>query len=255
MSKKNKNKNKKYKLLKDDVIWIDNKKLYRIQALKSFSNIDAGDLGGYIEKESNLSHSGDCWVYDNARVYENAKVLNDAVVYDNARVYGEARISNNSQVYDNAKVYGNASIFGYALVYRDSTIYGNAMVYDNAEVYGHARIFNDAIICDYADVCGCAEISGWAKIASDAFVTNCKISKTAIIYDNGDYVVLKGFGRENRSTTFFKLLGGNIGVECGCFSGTLNEFKKKVKQTHPIGSKYRKEYLSLIKSVKIHFGI
>ena len=48
--------------------------LHRIQALKSFGNIKEGDLGGWIEKEENLSHDGNAWVYDNVWVYGNAEI-------------------------------------------------------------------------------------------------------------------------------------------------------------------------------------
>ncbi|EJF74094.1 hypothetical protein ME7_01609 [Bartonella birtlesii LL-WM9] len=34
--------------------------LYRICALKDFDDVKAGHLGGFIEKESNLSHEGNC---------------------------------------------------------------------------------------------------------------------------------------------------------------------------------------------------
>lgn len=47
-----------------------------------------------------------------------------------------------------------------------------------------------------------------------------------------DYPTAKGFGRNYRTTTFFKLKDGGIGVRCGCFYGTLDEFRKKVKETH-----------------------
>lgn len=60
---------KKYRLLKDDTVVVNNKTLYRIEALRDFSNIKKGDLGGYVEKENNLSHNGCCWIYDNAKVY------------------------------------------------------------------------------------------------------------------------------------------------------------------------------------------
>ena len=46
--------------------------------------IGKGELGGWIEKESNLS--GDAWVYGDAKVYGNAKVYGDAKVYGNAKV-------------------------------------------------------------------------------------------------------------------------------------------------------------------------
>ena len=59
-------------------------------------------------------------------------------------------------------------------------------------------------------------------------------------------------GSACRSTTFFKCKNGDIGVACGCFNGNLEEFAKKVKDTHG-DSKYAKEYLAMIEVVKIHF--
>lgn len=49
--------------------------LHRIRAIKDFRNVKAGDLGGWIEKESNLSHYGDAWVYGNAEVYDDSDYL------------------------------------------------------------------------------------------------------------------------------------------------------------------------------------
>jgi len=61
------------------------KKLYQIKALKDFGDVYAGELGGYIEKESNLSQEGDCWVYGNAKVYGNARIFDDAKVCGNTQ--------------------------------------------------------------------------------------------------------------------------------------------------------------------------
>ena len=73
--------NKKYKLLEDETIEVFGKTLFRIQALVDIGDdVKPGDKGGYIEKEENLSHNGNAWVYDKA------------CVYDKARIYGEARI-------------------------------------------------------------------------------------------------------------------------------------------------------------------
>ena len=57
---------KKYEILLEDKIEYKRKTLYKIRALRDFSNVKAGDIGGYIESEKNLSHHGSCWVYDNA---------------------------------------------------------------------------------------------------------------------------------------------------------------------------------------------
>jgi hypothetical protein len=88
---------KKYELIASDVDG-----LYRVKALKSFSDVKAGDIGGYVAGEHNLSHGGDCWVSNNARVYGNAWVYGDARVYGDACIYGDA------WVYGDARVYGDA---------------------------------------------------------------------------------------------------------------------------------------------------
>lgn len=79
---------KKYALT-DETMKIGVVTLHRIKALAAFANVDAGDLGGWIEKESNLDQDGDAWVYGDARVY------GDAWVYGNACVSGDAWVSDN----------------------------------------------------------------------------------------------------------------------------------------------------------------
>ncbi|NDK07840.1 hypothetical protein EOM39_01180 [Candidatus Gracilibacteria bacterium] len=71
----------KYKLT-DKNIKFRGKVLYRIQALKDFGDVKKGDLGGYIEKEDNLSQDGNCWIYNEAKVYDEAKICGNAKVYD-----------------------------------------------------------------------------------------------------------------------------------------------------------------------------
>ena len=118
---------KKFELTSDFKMYLG-MKLFRIKALVDFGNVKAGDLGGYIEKEKNLSHNGNAWVSDNAWVYGDARVSGNAWVYGNARVCGNAWVSGNARVYDNARVCGNAWVSG------------NARVYDNARVCGNADI-------------------------------------------------------------------------------------------------------------------
>ncbi|SSZ38975.1 Uncharacterised protein [Bartonella grahamii] len=109
--------------------------LYRIKALKDFDDIKAGSLGGFIEKEVNLSHDGNCWVYDEACVYGHARVYDDAKIRHFSQVCG--------QVYGNAKISYCATIWGRA--------YGNAkinkkskvrLVPKNCEVYEGDKLVN-----------------------------------------------------------------------------------------------------------------
>lgn len=77
-------------------------KLFQIKALVNFNDVKAGNLGGYIEKEENLSQDGNAWVYNNALVYDNAKVFGDAQVRGNARVCDSSQIYNDALICDSA---------------------------------------------------------------------------------------------------------------------------------------------------------
>lgn len=112
---------KKYKLT-DGAYHTNDKILYRIQALEDFGDVKKGELGGFVQNEDNLSHKGDCWIY------EDAKVCGEAKVYENAKVYGEAK------VYDKAKVCGEAK------VYEKARVGGSALIHGNAKVFGYTRI-------------------------------------------------------------------------------------------------------------------
>ena len=142
---------KKFELTSEFVTFLG-KKLFRIKALISFGNVEEGELGGYVEKEENLSNDGNAWV------------SGDAWVYGDARVSGDAR------------------------------------------------------------VCG-----------------------------NADYATVHGFGSEYRTTTFFRTKAGDIGVRCGCFYGTLEEFRTKVKETHG-ETKTAKEYLMVADLMEFRFS-
>ena len=130
---------KKFELTSESIVNIFGKKLFRIKALVEFGNVKEGELGGFVEKEENLSHEGNAWVCGDARVYGNAWVYGDAKVYGNAEVYGDTRVYGNAWVYGDAKVCGNAEVYG------DTRVYGNTWVCGDAEVYGNA---------DYATVKG-----------------------------------------------------------------------------------------------------
>lgn len=97
---------KKYELTNDTVV-VEGQTLYRIRALIDFANIKAGDLGGWIEHEANLSHDGDAWVYGNAKVFGDAWVYDDAEVCGNAKVYDDAQVCGTAWVYGSAEVCGN----------------------------------------------------------------------------------------------------------------------------------------------------
>ena len=48
--------------------------LHQIRAVRDFGGVHAGEIGGWIGSEKNLSHKNDAWVFGDARVYGRARV-------------------------------------------------------------------------------------------------------------------------------------------------------------------------------------
>lgn len=117
---------------------------------------------------------------------------------------------------------------------------GNAWVYDDARVYDDAWVYGDARVCGNASVCGNARVYGDAWVCGNARV-----------YDDADYTCVKGFGTEYRNTTFYRQKDGSIGVKCGCFYGTIDEFREQVNKTRD--GKIAKEYLMIADLMEYHF--
>lgn len=162
---------KKFELTENYVVNESGTKLYQIKCINTFGNVEKGELGGFIEKEENLSQEGDAWV------------SGDALVSGNARVYG------------------------------------NAWVYGNARVYGDARVYGTACLKSDADHCG----------------FDC-------------------FGSSNRHTHAYLTRDNTVEITCGCFRGSIEEFEKRVKNTHA-GTVYENQYNAIINVIKIKFGL
>lgn len=86
---------KKYELT-EITIEFSGRTLHRIKALRDFADVKAGDLGGWIESEENLSHTGSAFVYGDSKVCDLANVSGNAKVSGNASIFGNARVRSNS---------------------------------------------------------------------------------------------------------------------------------------------------------------
>lgn len=215
----------KYKIIESTAIEYEGHKLYRIEALRDFANVKKGDRGGYVETQDNLSHDGNCWIYNDAKVYGQAKVFEDALIWDNAEVfnhaeiYGKAQIRDNaevsgySKVYDKAEVTDHANVFGLAKVFGNATLSNQAEVYVEAQVYGKAQVYGNAQVCGFAKVYGSAAVGNNAEIRGVA-----EISKTM------DYYVGKNIWSSGR---FFTYTRSNRMWAVGCFYGTSKELIDK----------------------------
>lgn len=122
---------KKYKMIQCEGF-------YRIKALRNFGDVKKGDIGGLIQSEDNLSHDGDCWIYDDARCVGSGRLLGNAKAKERAKIYQDGR------VYDDAVILGDAHICG------SSRIYGTALICGRLKVR-YADIGLDAIVRNQFD--------------------------------------------------------------------------------------------------------
>ena len=196
--------------------------LHRIEALQGFSDVEAGKKGGWIEKEDNLSHEGDCWVYKDACVYDNAQVSGNACIYDNA------------QVYDNAQINGDAKVFGSARVFGDVKVFGNAWVFGSARVFGDAQVFRTACVYHNAQVYGDAQVSGNARLQIGKYDEG-KITETPMVIISSLFVVNKcgnGIFIGCKKLTAEEWLGDKgkeLAIENDFTEKEINEYKKIIQ--------------------------
>ncbi|WP_077064992.1 hypothetical protein [Mannheimia massilioguelmaensis] len=227
---------KKYRLIESDKEY-RGQKLYQIQALRDFTTsndteVKAGDLGGFLSGEHNLSHEGNCWVANSAEVRDKACVsengyvggcsyLNDAVqVFGNACItrgdfYGEVKIYDNATVYvkgtvcDEVEIFGNAEVGG-----KCTNISGAVKIFENAVIGG--VFIGDIKICDNVQIYGNAQIEASCCLKGNAEIYgNTRIAgKNVYIQDNAKICGAEITGG-NRFKNNVQIVGQNIVISGG----------------------------------------
>ena len=143
---------RKYKLLKRDVTYVNihnqTIKLYRIMALKRIvlcngGVIDEGMLGGYIQKEENLSQIGTCWVGYGATVCGDSHVADSSLI-------------SNSRVED-SDICGGSKVIGSHI---------------QSSIIEHSVIEKSAVY--FSDICDCS-------VKNDAYVENAKAISSILL--------------------------------------------------------------------------
>ena len=201
---------------------IGGKILHRIRAVRDIpeQNVKAGDLGGWLETEENLSHDSAAWVT------------------------GEAWVMGRAYVTDSTLVAGTALVMGAALVN------GAAFVTDSAHVMGAALVTDSARVMGEARVSGKARVTGKAWVMGTACVTGkACVSGNARVMKSSDCITIGTIGSRDDTTTFYRGADGKIYVSCGCFNGSIDDFAAKVKAVHA-GTKHEKTYLLAIELAK-----
>ena len=228
---------KKYKLTKETMCF-DGVTLHRIQALKDFAGVTAGEYGGWVESEENLSQDGDCWIAEEAKAYKSAQIYEDALLTQEAIAFGNVCVCGNAIISNEAKVSGythveDAMIYGSAVISGDILIFGSIYIHGRVKINGTVDIRGDVHICDDVCICGHVTINGPAKISKDAVVCN-----------NDDYIVFKNFWSSGR---YFTWTRSNNKWSVGCFYGTGEELIKKAYQD---SEKSGREYERVVRYVE-----
>lgn len=164
--------------------------LHRIVALRDFGNVKKGDLGGFVEKESNLSHANTCWIYDDGIVFGESKVCEGSEVRDNAVVCGTSTIWERTRIFENAyvcdSIIGRSKIPGNASVNNAEVLCG-AEVKDRVLIKG-GRIESDVVIADNVTVSGTSCISGYnVTVGENASIVG------GTVLSNADWRVFGGY--------------------------------------------------------------
>ena len=214
--------------------------LRRIRALIDIPGVcRAGDLGGFLENEGNLSQCGNCWVSGDAEVSGNSLVTQDALVTDEAQVSGDSLIEGMSLVTGSAQISGNVFMTDYARAMDKATLSGDICVEDNVRVYGHARISGKVIMVGHACISGNAVVSG-----RDILIAGTEtISGEARICGNEDYIVFRTWWNFGRYITWTR--SDNMWNDFS-FHGTGKEL---LKAKAAEGRRSLEEYKALIRYV------
>lgn len=201
--------------------------LYRIRALKDFSDVKKGDLGGWVESEINLSQKGDCWIYDNATVFKNAHISDNASVHDEASVRSGSIIQDNTRILNQAIVLGRyAHVEGNSII-KDNVIIQNAML-SNCNISDEVKILGTAMLTNVH-----ASDNAVIRPLSVLVLYNFHIGKDAYIQTNLDVLsIYMTIDRYPDHYYFYKKRNDGINVICCSYHGKISDFKKEIKDRY-----------------------
>ena len=136
----------KYELLRHQVRILWDGAAFRIRALRDIPEhkVRAGDLGGFVEDERNLSHEGAAWIAGEAMAVGRSRVEGDALMQDYSHMsgqsvlHGTATIGGHVAATDRAVIGGNARLLGCVRVEDDALVAGDVATSHPVRLRGNA---------------------------------------------------------------------------------------------------------------------
>ena len=232
--------NKKYELT-DITMKFGERTLYRIKALKDFSDVKAGDFGGWIESKENLSQEGNCWIYDEAMCMDHAKVCDNCAMHDFSAMF------DNSRMHDTAVMVDDTMAFDYSIMYDNSIMFGSSKRYDNSIMRGDSKMHDCSTISGHSEMLGDSELCGDSELKEKEKLFGKLVSEVDKFIDINN--------SKGRMVTGV-LKNGKILYNVGCQDEITKEiFIDRIYnedggiKKHP----YRKEYLKIIDMIELYF--
>jgi len=160
---------RKYTLDKNDSREILGRTVYRIK------RISDGLIGGWLQSEGNLSHTGNCFAYDDCVVME------DAFVTDHAEIRGNVLMKDFARIGGCARAEGEINICGNTVIRDKVQISGRGRIDRNVKIFGKAHITDKFYITDFAWIADYAMISGHSYIGGKSKIFGqAKVHESAI---------------------------------------------------------------------------
>ena len=152
--------------------------LHRIRALRNIGTmVEAGDLGGFVEGEWNLSHEdADSWIFHDAIAANAAFVEGGSILRDQAVTCGEARIQGGSVLSGYARAEDHACVVG-AQVESFARVSGHGMAF--AYSPAKAPLLTSSCVV-HGNVAGNVCITGKAVVLGDEKIANESIDRLIV---------------------------------------------------------------------------
>lgn len=159
--------------------------LRRIRALRDVGDqVKAGDLGGFVESESNLATdpSDGAWIFDDAIAAGNAYVDMGSYLRKNAIACDHAYVSCGSALYGQARAEDDAYL-------RGAVMCGNAYASGFAQIICGPDKFKPPILSGHCKVCGSVrgnvKVCGAGAVLPGEEILNDLKDITVLISDSG----------------------------------------------------------------------
>ena len=154
--------------------------LHRIRALRDIgSEVKAGNLGGFVESEGNLSFEAedDAWIFNDAIAAGEGHVDKGSVLRERAIVCGCAYASHGTEMSGDSRAEDDAYIRG-ARLSRCARVSGNGMVLQSPTTKASPILTGSCAV--YGKVIGDVMLAGSVVVISDETISNDSLDTLSI---------------------------------------------------------------------------